>query len=275
MALKDFLLKYSTIDPKFLDEFLKFYDEKTLSTDIVIDFDLVCEWLNVRKDSLLRTLDSYDEHVDYTKERVYYDTSNQVGRGGPRYRDIVKITPNCFEKICMRTKSKNGENVQNYFIAIRNLVIKYHHYIEEGLMNKLDIKTKNKELTNTKGGLLYILRVVDEDNIDDNLYKIGKTFNLKSRMATYNTGKLNEIEILYIYETENIDMAERCVKAVLLDYQHKNRKEIYQIDLNAIKTVMENCGNFNKVLALAGKTTQNGGGAVKVKFSLLALPFNN
>jgi hypothetical protein len=271
MALKDFLLKHSTIDPQFLDEFLEFYDEKTLSTDIVIDFDAVCKWLDVKKESLMRTLSTYKKDIDYTKKRVFYDTSEQVGRGGLRYEDIVKITPNCFEKICMRTKSKNGENVQNYFIAIRNLVIKYHHYIEKALMNKLGIETKNKEFTNTKGGLLYILRVVDEDNISDNLYKIGKTFDLKSRMATYNTGKLNQVEILYIYETDNIDRAENCVKAVLEEHQYKNNKEIYQTHLEAIKIIMESCCNFNTVLAISDKIIQKGG-SKNVKFSLLALP---
>ena len=39
------------------------------------------------------------------------------------------ISPRCFKKMCLSTKSKKGNEVQEYFIEIETLMNKYSHYI--------------------------------------------------------------------------------------------------------------------------------------------------
>jgi hypothetical protein len=47
--LKAFLKMHSVIPSEFIDSFLSMYNPETLQTDIVINIDNVCKWLNISK----------------------------------------------------------------------------------------------------------------------------------------------------------------------------------------------------------------------------------
>ncbi len=66
-----------------------------------------------------------------------------------------------------------------------------------------------------KMGLIYILKV------DDDVYKLGNSKDIKKRMKQYNVGRINELPIAYIYKTDNIDKVEKCVKDNLAEYRIK------------------------------------------------------
>jgi hypothetical protein len=60
ISLQDFLKKYSSISNIFIDDFFSLYTTETTDNDIVINFNKLVNWLNIRKDSLKRTLiDTY------------------------------------------------------------------------------------------------------------------------------------------------------------------------------------------------------------------------
>ncbi len=96
-------------------------------------------------------------------------------------------------------------------------------------------------------------------NTDLTLYKIGKTINSKTRFNSHNSPLANDIKILYQYETENIDQVESCVKAHLKTAQYRKYKEIYQVNLNIIKNVIQTCGLSIKS---ANKKINNDGGEI-------------
>ena len=51
----------------------------------------------------------------------------------------------------------------------------------------------------------------------------------------------NDLEVLFQYETENIDQVELCAKALMKKAQYRKYKEIYQIDLEILKKIIKNC----------------------------------
>ena len=52
ISLQDFLKKYSSISNIFIDDFFSLYTTETTDNDIVINFNKLVNWLNIRKDSL-------------------------------------------------------------------------------------------------------------------------------------------------------------------------------------------------------------------------------
>jgi hypothetical protein len=276
MDYKEFMKSHTTVDEDFLDTFLQFYTENTLPSDIIIDLEIVADWLEAKEKSLRRTLRrSYKENVDYTVERVKFIGLLNNKKGGKRYEDIVKISSDVLKRLCLLTRSRNGELVRSYYIQLENLVMRYHNFIRDGLREQLGIKNKNKEyIKNAKGGVLYILKADDDPTAKD-VYKFGKTDDLAKRMATYNTGRAKDIEILFIYQVKYLERAERCVKNQLEDFQYKNKKEIYQVDLHTIKEIIEKCAECELIYDIAMtkiniNNKQSGG--QPVKFSILTLP---
>ena len=243
MDLKSFLLKYSTINKTFLNEFTTFINEDTLDNDLVINIDMVIKWLEVRKGTIKTTLlRSYKLNVDYIITKIKISKSS----GGSNNEHIL-ITPDTFKRICLMTKSKKGDEGRTYYISLETLIKKYKTYIIKALNDKIGILENNqKPVTNVKGGVIYIIKAADD--FEEVLYKVGKTNNIKARMSTYNTGVANNTEILFIYETDNVDRMEKCIKLHLQEYQYRKGKEIYKIDLEFIKEIIAECDVFNLIL---------------------------
>ena len=112
ITFRDYLKKFSSVSNKFIDDFFSQYDENTNDTDFVIDFDNIAKWLLLRKDSLKRTLvETYRKDIDY---KITIRKSNTAGRPS----ESIFLTPDCFKRICMLTKSSKGEEVRSYYIQI-------------------------------------------------------------------------------------------------------------------------------------------------------------
>jgi hypothetical protein len=50
ISLQDFLKKYSSISNKFIDDFFSLYTINSDDADLIINFDNLVTWLNIRKD---------------------------------------------------------------------------------------------------------------------------------------------------------------------------------------------------------------------------------
>jgi len=48
---------------------------------------------------------------------------------------------------------------------------------------------------------------------------------------------------LYVYETDNIV---RCIKSYAKQYQYRKYKEVYKTDINMLKDLIKDCGEFNE-----------------------------
>jgi len=236
----DFLKKYSSVSNEFIDDFFGMYDINTKQTDIVIDLEKVVKWLNAVKGNLKETLKrSYKFGIDYTVMRV----KKKKGEGsGATIKELILISPDTFKLLCMQSNAKKGKEVRQYYLSIENLLIKYREYIIQGLNDKIKaLENNQKPKINPTKGILYILRA--DDNHDD-VFKIGKSKKLKNRLKSYNSGRANDIEVLHIYECDDIGRVETCVKNAMKQFQYRNYKEVYQVNINIIKDAMNDCGDL-------------------------------
>jgi hypothetical protein len=116
---------------------------------------------------------------------------------------------------------------------------KYKNHIIESMNIKIkQLENNQKPKVNTNKKIIYVFRAL---NTDLTLYKIGKTINSKTRFSKHNSPMANDLEVLFQYETENIDQVELCAKALMKKAQYRKYKEIYQIDLEILKKIIKNC----------------------------------
>ena len=189
----------------------------------------------------IRLIKSYIKNIDYTIQK---------GKStGGRPKEIINLSFDCFRRLCMLSRTIKAEEVRTYFIEIEKHINKYKDHIIDALNNKVDILDNNmKSVQKPQKGVIYILQT--DLNIE-NIYKIGKTKAFINRLKTHNSSHVDNVKVKLIFETENIDAVEGCLKSLLRKYQYKKRKEFYQVDLNLIKELLNRCEN----LTLIGKNT--------------------
>jgi hypothetical protein len=49
-----------------------------------------------------------------------------------------------------------------------------------------------------------------------------------------------------VYETDDIGRVETCIKSYAKQYQYRKYKEVYKTDINMLKDLINDCGEFNK-----------------------------
>jgi phage anti-repressor protein len=246
LSLQEYLKKFSSISNKFIDDFFSLYDENTEDDDFVINFDISAKWLNIRKDSLKRTLiESYRKNIDY---KITIEKSTNAGRP----KETIYLTPDCFKRLCMLTKSSKGEEVRSYYIQLEKHIDKYKDNIINDLRNRVKVLERNlkpNEIPKNEG-VIYVLKTPEDISLKD-VYKIGSTEDFKKRLTTHHTSHADNIEVKHVYKTSDVKGVERCLKAVLKEKLYRKRKEFYQIDIEILKNVISNCGD---TLSLVKKT---------------------
>ena len=238
LSLQDYLKKFTSINSKFIDDFFGLYTEKTDDTDFVINIDAVSTWLKIIRGNIKKTLlETYRENIDY---KVSINKSTTAGRPS----ESIFLTPDCFKRICMLTKSSKGEEVRSYYIQLEKHLDKYKDNIINDLRNRVKVLERNmKPIEVPKDeGVIYVLKTDENTSLAD-LYKIGSTDDFKSRLTTHHSSHADNVEVSYVYKTSDVKGVERCLKAVLKEKQYRKRKEFYQIDLEILKKIISNCGD--------------------------------
>lgn len=92
------------------------------------------------------------------------------------------ITLDTFEQLCMLSRTKTGDKVRSYFITIRKFINYYRDNIYNMILHS--------------DCVVYILLV----NKGKNIYKIGKSCDLRKRLATYTTGRDTHPDIEFIIQ---------------------------------------------------------------------------
>lgn len=60
-------------------------------------------------------------------------------------------------------------------------------------------------------------------------------------MNTYNSGNANDIEPVFVLPVDDIDGVEKCIKNACKKFQYRKYKEVYEINLDVLKDVLEKC----------------------------------
>lgn len=253
MNLIEFLKTFTKINNNFIDDFFSLYDSKN-KYNFSINIDAIAKWFKMRKDHIKKTLvESYIKNIDY---KIIKGELNGL-KGKPK--EIILLTPKCFKLMAMQSKTKKAIQVREYYYELEQVIDQYKEYIIKGLEEKIKkLENNQKPKINLSKGIIYILETADGLGH----YKVGKTKNLKQRLKQYNGDKKDDIIPLYVYETDNIDEVERCVKSYAKQYQYRKYKEVYKADINMLKDLINDCGEFNQKTNLKIKwksNKQNGG----------------
>lgn len=112
------LKKFSTLNNNFIDEF---YDiHKNNMNDYSINIEVIAKWLNTKKGKLKETLlNTYTINIDYkiSKERE--------GKISKSNKELIMLTPECFKRLCLLSKTTKAEEVRTYFLELEKLISNY------------------------------------------------------------------------------------------------------------------------------------------------------
>ena len=198
MNLSNFLKKFSTLNNDFIDDFYNIYDpDINILNDFPINIEIVSKWINSKKGRLKETLIN-----TYTKNIDYKITKEKDGKISKSNKEIIMLTPDCFKRLCLLSKTNKAEEVRTYFLELEKLIGHYKNYIIEGLKKTIQILENNtKEVSQKIKGTVYIIRSIKDIN---GLYRFGQTEDFKKRLANYNSSNSDKMEVMYIYETSII-----------------------------------------------------------------------
>jgi len=254
MDLRNFLKKYSTLNNDFIDDFYNIYDpDKNTLNNFSINIEIVAKWINSKKGTLKSTL-----ITTYTKNIDYNITKEKIGKISKSNKEIIMLTPECFKRLCLLSKTNKAEEVRTYFLELEKLIGHYKNYIIEGLKKTIQILENNtKEISQKIKGTVYIIRSIKDIN---GIYRFGQTEDFKKRLANYNSSNSDKMEVMYIYETKDSKKIQDCVIAQIKPLRYKKRKDFYEIDINVLKKIINDCTELtHKYKKSLTKNNQEGG----------------
>ena len=182
MTLIEFLKKYSKINNDFIEDFFCLYDINN-KFEFNIDLDIVCNWLNIRKDNIKKTLiRSYQEKVDY----IITKNKDNINPGAPK--EIILLTPKCFKILSMSSKSKKAVLVREYYYELEQILDRYKDYIIDGLKNKIEKLENNQKPTSFR----FIKNKTQQINLHFfNIFILSKTIFLNILFCVAENNKKN------------------------------------------------------------------------------------
>ena len=228
ISLKDFLKTYTAVSNKFIDEYYYFY-ELCENDKFGINVELIIKYLeyNDAKKFYERLRKNYIIQKDYIIKRKI-----QKLQKGIRDAEYF-LSLDCFEKICLTSRTPKGESVRDYFILLRKFINYYKSHFADGI-NRLAKSRK----------YVYIILV----NKDKNIQKFGRTINMRKRLYNYATGKDKHPDIKFIMIVDDPIRVESCTKSLIEKYQFKNKQELYKIDYDVLKSTIFDCADLIKSL---------------------------
>ena len=248
ITFAEFLKKYSTIPNQFIDDFFNVLQYTDYNDTFFINFDNVVKWLGQRKDSTKRTLvDNFIKNVDYTLKK------NDKFRGKPKNEILLKQST--FKKLCMISKSNRAKEVREYFLNVEETLDKYKDYIINSL--KTQVKSMDLSLKPRKKpskGVIYGFEIKDNNR---KFIKIGKSKDLKHRMRQHNSSHADKIDVEFIFETDNFSEVEVCIKGIMKKYQYRKGKEVYEVSIDKLKKLVNECDKLTKKFYKTMEETTN------------------
>lgn len=224
----ELLKKYTTIDVKFIDAFLdKFKVNNELEFDI--KDDKVAKYLNITlrhlRDRLCNRYTSKNEYIQNVDFVKIADKKNNKKTYWLNYK--------CFERIAMTGTTDEALQVRLYFSKLREFIYEHNVLIFQALDN-------NNDLRKYAGFETIYFFAVDESNSDE-IFKVGRTSNIKNRLKTYNVGRIRDVDLKYLAIVKNANLIELCIKHKLAKKELIPNREIYCVNSAALKKIIDKC----------------------------------
>jgi ribosomal protein S24E len=190
----------------------------------------VISYLNITQHQLRNRL-----HNKYRKKYFLVNVDYIICKTGKTSQLVYYLNYDCFEKIAMTSETIMGYRVRDYFVMLRNFVFNNGPLIKQALDNH---NTMLKTLENNKYDVLYFFAV---DRKYKDIYKVGYTSDLISRIKVYNTGRIDDIHIKYACVVYNGRVIENCISKTLDMNKHIDNREIYNIKQDLLVSAIDKC----------------------------------
>ena len=238
IEFSEFLKKYSTIPNQFIDDFFKIIKNyNDFDNLFYINLDIVARWVNQKKSNIKRTLvKNFSKNVDYSIEKI------EIGRGKPKENILLKSST--FKKLCMMLNNKKAKEVREYFLKVEETLDKYKNYIINSLktqVKKMDTSLKSRKKPSK--GVIYGFEINDNNR---KFIKIGKSKDFLQRMKQHNSSHADKIDVEFLFETDNFNEVEGCIKGIMKKYQYRKGKEVYEVEMDKLKELTDGCDKLTK-----------------------------
>lgn len=229
LTLKEFLYKFTAVPQKFIDEYYKFY-ELCENDKFGISLPLIIKYLGITNQDKMeeRIRNSLTMSIDYMIIRHHHKSVKGIKNAQ------YMLSFEGFERLCLSSTTKKGTEFRDYFIMLRKFIDYYKDHISDKIL----------ELTKTNK-YMYILSV----NKKTNIFKLGRTGNIRKRLQSYSTGKETHPDIKFILIVEDDKRVEQCSKAFVKVKQYKGNKELYKLECDTLKKVVMGCAEIDKGFA--------------------------
>ena len=95
------------------------------------------------------------------------------------------------------------------------------------------------------GGLVYVVNFGEDEK---EMYRLGKTDDMKHRKSIYDTHTLHKRDVSHYIETDFPPQLEACVKAMLYQYRYKDRRDVFECKLQKVKNAFKRCMEIIKYM---------------------------
>lgn len=232
ISLKDFLKTYTAISNKFIDAYYNFY-EMCEFDKFGIEASKVIKYLGIEYER--KFYERLRERFTLNQDYIIKKLSNKKVKD--TQDTFYYLSFDGFEKVCMTSRSKKGNAVRDYFITLRKFIEYYRQHFADNI-NKM---AKGKKC-------MYIILA----NKNKNIFKVGRTNDIRKRLYSYATGKDKHPDIMFIMLIDDPKKVEDCTKVFTTKNIVRGKQELYKIDLDTLKSIIFNCAfltkQFNEVL---------------------------
>ena len=244
MGLDEFLVRYGGVTPEIASTFSHMYSPRTSQQDMIVDLSFYMKLMPTQSRSnviqVLRA--SYTRGIDFIER----DTK-QAGRWGGHGKKQILVSPDCFKRLCMRSKAANAETVRTYFLRMETLTRRYFGAKASKAENNVHVllgnqhkKAPSKDELDETQGFIYIFPVVGRI---PNLYRIGSTINPARRMrehgSSHGDSLANTAVFIKVYDVRKVEQA---ANLFLNKRKYNGSKEVYTGTFNMIKDTVMQCG---------------------------------
>jgi len=224
------------------------------TTDFVIDFDNVWEWLGFsNKANSKRLLEKqFIIDKDYKVRVIFGDEQTKHTKGGHN-REIIMLNVETFKKFCLKAGTKKADEIHDYYIRLEKTLQEVIQ--EESAEMKLQLEQKSVELRNaekTKDKIrektlleqfasntqcVYYGLIDNVSDKNEKLLKFGNSNNLKNRVLKHKDTYEN-FRLLNAFKVTNKVQIENALKENVLfmerhrtiTIKNKNHVEILNVD---------------------------------------------
>ena len=165
----------------------------------------------------------------------------------------ITMNSDCFKDLCGFINTNKSKEIKKSFIEIDKLFKFYNKYIYQFNKKKINDITLIKNYNYTKNlhefnEFIYICTTKQQSK--ENIFKIGRTNNLNSRLSGYNTGKTEDKKTFYCsyYKCTGAKTIESRLFYLLKNFKIDNVNEMYKLHYTSLnKIVNDICSNDNEV----------------------------